>query len=302
MCHMNWRRLRKWSLVACLIAVVGLMAAAWFVGGALVAPANRFVGAPPADFAANTIEIASESGSTLAAWHLPIPDSNSTVILLHPIRGDRRSMLSRARLLRDRGYSTLLVDLQAHGESLGDRITVGYLEKYDVLAAVEYVRSLDPEQKIAIIGSSLGGASALFANPEIDGLVLESVHPSVTEAVHNRIEMRLGPLHHIIAPLLLVQLRSRLGISPSQLCPINQLDKLRCPILIASGDQDLHTTIEETRRMHDAAGDLKQLVVFEGAAHVDLLAYDPERYEKFVLGFIDDHLMPTPPQEAQSAE
>ena len=36
MCHMNWRRLRKWSLVACLIAVVGLMAAA--VLAVLLAP------------------------------------------------------------------------------------------------------------------------------------------------------------------------------------------------------------------------------------------------------------------------
>ena len=287
---MNWRRIRNWLLFSFVIGIGALLVIAWFVGGALVAPANRVVGPPPTDFPALSIQIESDSGATLAGWHLPVPDSNATAILLHPIRGDRRSMLSRAQLLRKHGYSTLLVDLQAHGESEGENITIGHLEKHDVLAAIEYVRSAAPTQKVVIVGSSLGGAATLFARPKVDAIVLESVYPTVSEAVHNRIGMRIGFLHHVVAPLLLIQLNPRLGVSPDELCPIDQLKQIQCPILIATGDCDEHTTIEEARRIFAMANDPKKLVVFNGAKHVDLLAYDQAKYEGEIVGYLNETL------------
>ena len=284
---MNWRRIRKWCAILAGIGIVALLVVAWFVGGALVAPANRTIGKPPTDFPAISVQIQSESGATLAGWHLPIPNSNATAILLHPIRGDRRSMLSRAKLLRAHGYSTLLIDLQAHGESVGQHITLGHLEKHDVNAAVEYVRDLESNQKIAIIGRSLGGAATVFANPEVDVIVLESVYPTVTEAVHNRIRMRMGFLHHVVAPLLLVQLNPRLGISPDQLCPIDGLRQIKCSILIASGDRDEHTTMDETNRIFEIANEPKKLVIFDAAEHVDLLVHDPSKYENEIIGYVN---------------
>lgn len=284
---MNWRQIRKWFSILALTVTLMVLFVAWGVGGRLVAPANRVVGDPPSDFPAVTVQISSESGAELVGWYLPVPDSRATAILLHPIRGDRRSMLSRGKLFRKHGYSTLMIDLQAHGESHGENITIGHLEKLDVHAAVEFVRQRDAAQKIAIIGCSLGGASTVLANPDVEVMVLESIYPTVTEAVHNRVQMRLGPLHHVIAPLLLVQLHPRLGVSAGQLCPIVELSKVHCPVLIASGDQDEHTTIDETRELFEAANELKQLVVFEGAAHIDLLDYSPEKYEDEVVAFVD---------------
>lgn len=287
MAKLNWRRIRKWLAILVCIGIVALVVVAWLVGGVLVAPANRTVGDPPADFPATSVQIQSESGTTVAVWHLTNPDSNATAILVHSIRGDRRSMLSRARLLRKHGYSTLLIDLQAHGESLGKIITMGHLEKHDVLAAIEYVRNHDPNQKIAVIGHSLGGASTVFANPEVDVIVLESVYPTVTEAVHNRVQMRIGFLHHVVAPLLLVQLKPRLSVSPDQLRPIVALQNVQCPVLFASGDRDKHTPIGETNRMFDTSSEPKKLVIFNGALHEDLLAYDPGKYENEIIGYIN---------------
>ena len=289
----DWRRIRLCSLGVFFVVTIGLLATAWLVGSSLIAPANAVVGPPPGDFPAETIEIASDSGATLAAWHLPVHQSTATVILFHAIRQDRRAMVGRARILNHSGYSTLLVDLQAHGESQGDYITAGYLEQNDVLAAVEYVRENSPGQKIGVIGRSLGGASTLFANPTIDVLVIESVYPNLSSAVSNRIKMRLGPLHHFITPLMLMQLNLRLGISPQQLRPVDHIGSVQCPILIASGTDDRHTTLEETRQMYDAALEPKKLVVFEGAGHIDLFAHDPETYTNEIIHFIDANLAPS---------
>ncbi len=137
---MNWRRIRRRLAFLCGLLLVMFCVVVWEVGSSLIAPANRIVGSPPGDLNVVTTSIASESGSSLATWYIPAANSQATVILLHPIRGDRRSMLGRAKLFHESGYAVVMVDFQAHGESPGDHITVGYLERYDVRAAVNYAQ------------------------------------------------------------------------------------------------------------------------------------------------------------------
>ncbi len=288
---MNWRRICRWcrSLLCILLFIVATVT--WFVGSQLVAPANRRVGPPPSDLPVQSLTIPSNSGSQLAAWYIPAPEATATVILVHPIRSDRRAMLSRAKLLFENGFSSLLVDLQAHGESPGENITAGYLERHDVSAAVDFVRNLHPNHKIGIVGWSRGGAAALLASPRrIDALVLEAVYPTITEAVHDRVAIRLGPLHYLLAPVLLVQLQPRLGIAPQQLRPIDHIAHVQTSVLLTAGEIDNHTPLSETNRLYAAAVEPKQLVVFEDAAHSDFLAHDPEKYESFVIEFFDHYL------------
>lgn len=292
---MNRRNLRRWlwGTSAALIAFIGI---SWIAGSMLLAPVNHPLGSPPDDLPMESIRIPSLSGSSIAAWHLPCEGATSTVLLLHGIRANRRSMLARAKVLNKAGYATLLIDFQAHGESPGEYITAGYLERLDVDAAVGFIRSRNPDHKIGVVGCSMGGVATLLASPiEIDALVLESVFPTVAEAVHNRIALRLGPLHHVLAPALLVQLPLRLGISPSQIRPIDKVADVECPVLVASGDLDLHTTLEETQRLYNAAHDPKKLVVFKGATHTDLMHHNPKQYQSEVIDFLDTHLRATQP-------
>jgi fermentation-respiration switch protein FrsA (DUF1100 family) len=89
--------------------------------------------------------------------------------------------------------------------------------------------------------------------------------------------MRLGMPSHILTATLLVQLEPRLGISPAQICPIDHISDVGCPVLIAAGDCDCQTTLPETERLFQTAKQPKQLVIFEGAGHTDLLKHDPNK-------------------------
>lgn len=287
----KWKRaLKRTGIVLAVLLVVGLVTS-YFVAGTLIAASPRSVRVPT-DIPVEPFTVPSKSGSTLAGWHVPGRPGRGVVVLVHGIRGTRASMLPRARILWRNGYSTVLVDLQAHGESRGERITLGHFERHDVRAAVKHARSLHPDEPIAVLGVSLGGASAVLASPlEIDALVLESVFPTVERAIHNRVEHQLGPwLGWLPSKLLLVQLGPRLGVSPGELRPIDFVGGVGCPVFVMSGYDDEHTTREDTALLFAAAGEPKQLWCAPGIGHEDFLVRLGEEYSVRLIRFLDTHM------------
>jgi uncharacterized protein len=287
-------QLRTWLLVLTAVActiLVGTFVACWRLASAELAPVHFVVGEPPSDLPCEPFRLDSRSGAKIAGWYIPVDHARGVVVLAHPIKGSRLNMLERARLFRSSGYAVVMIDLRGHGESTGDSITIGNLERYDVRAAVEFARSRHPGQPIAVNGWSLGGAAALMASPlEIDALILEEVFPTIEEAVQDRTRIRVGPLGPLAAAILVSQLEPRLGIAPDKLRPIEKLASVECPVLLLAGSDDRHTTAAETRRMFDAAREPKECVFFDGAAHVDLQRYDPARYRQATLDFLDAHM------------
>lgn len=285
--------MRRALIAGFIIGIVLALSASYVVGDRLSSPALRLIGLPPSDLEAQTVRIPISSGEYLAGWFSRGNSGSGGVLLLHGVRSDRRQMLERARFLHNEGYSVLLIDLPAHGESGGERITFGAHEGEAVRAALNFVREkIDPQEKMAVIGVSLGAASLVLAKIDqpLNAIVLESMYPTIAEAVANRLELHAGWVARPFARLLLWQLPLRLGISPSELEPIKALAKLRAPILISSGDRDLHTTLAETRRLFQAASEPKELWVVEGAAHVDLYDFSPEAYKTKLSEFLAKHL------------
>lgn len=201
-------------------------------------------------------------------------------------------MLERARFLSRAGYAVLLFDFQAHGESTGQHITFGGLESMDAQAAVDFLHHAVPDEKIGLIGVSMGGAAALLASPKLDvqAFVLEMVYPTISEAVANRLTMRLGKYASVLTPLLTSQLKPRLGVAAQALRPIDKVKDITAPKLFIAGAEDEHTTLEESVRLFDAACEPKQIWIVNGAKHQDLHKAAKEQYEKRVLGFFQQTL------------
>src|SRR5438132_3353192 len=222
------------SAAAAIVAVAGVFAIGW----ALATPVQTHVGKPPEDLGARPVEFKSDSGAIVHGWWCPTTTSRGAVLLLPGIRANRLSMVHRARFLRRAGYSVLLIDFQATGETKGDHITFGWKESRDVLAAINFVRHIDPTARVAIIGSSLGGVAALLATPplKVDGLVLEAVYPTIEIATRNRLENYLGRFGRMLTPLAMKQMQWRLGVSSAQLRPVDHIADVKCPMLIMSGE------------------------------------------------------------------
>lgn len=281
-------------LIAVLVLLGGVLAGALVLGAGewLTRSAARTVGAAPIDLAAQTVRIATQDGGELVGWFARGAPGAGAVLLLHGVRSDRRQMLPRARALHAAGYAVLLVDLQAHGESSGERITFGAREGAGVVAALAFLRHAQPGERIGVIGVSLGAASLVLAHPRPapDAVVLESMYPTLAEAVANRLQTVLGPLGRHLAPLLLWQMPLRLGLHADALRPIDAVARLGAPLLLVSGREDRHTTWQETERIFAAALPPKALWPVEQAAHVDLYAAQAPAYAARVFGFLSVHL------------
>lgn len=222
-------------------ALTALFVSALFIFGWLYShPIQRAVGSPPSDLAAEAVAFPSAGNVIVHGWWCPSAESRGAILLLPGIRADRLSMVGRAQFLHRAGYSVLLIDLRGTGETIGRHITMGWDERDDVEAAVDFIRAKTAQGKIGIIGTSLGAAAALLSMPpvKVDALVLEAVYPTITRATRNRLRSRLGPLEPVTTSLLLSQIHFRLGITADALSPLDHIASANCPVFVIGGAAD----------------------------------------------------------------
>lgn len=284
--------MRRWFLnrmLSCLIAVAIVIIG---IGEVMTGPASTAVESLSSDFPVEPALIPLNADSSVHGWLAHGVRGGGVVLLVHSIRSNRLEMLSRARFLNKQGYGVLLIDLQAHGETPGKRITFGIREAEDVEAAVAFLRKTFPSERIAAIGVSLGAAAIVLAkySLRLDAVVLESLHPTIEEAVENRLKLHLGEYGPVLLPLVLVQLAFYLDVPIDELDPIARMGDLNAPLLLIAGSADKHTKVPETERLFAAARQPKEIWIVPGAGHFNMHSYAGREYEERISDFFDQHL------------
>ena len=275
-----------------LLLFVFFLGISWVYAHRLTRARPSVVPEAPKDFPypVETITLATRDQEQLAGWFVPAEDCQRAIILLHGFGGNRLSMLPRARFFRQQGYAVLLYDARACGNSTGDVITFGYREREDLVAAVRFLKDRGFEQ-IACLGVSQGGATILFAAEKLSDVqcvICESAYDEMTHAVDRRMRRYTGLPGWLAGSAMVPFAEHRLGLSISDIKPVDHIAALKCPIFIISGDQDNRTWPEDTHRLHQAAHEPKELWMIEGAGHEDLFHYPG--YQEKVTSFLQRHL------------
>lgn len=279
-------------IISLIVLVLIGISITYFIGSLLSKPRPSQIGNAPQDFPVENISFKSESGSLIYGWFIAGEANKGGILLMHGVRSNRLQMLNRARFLNQAGYSVLLFDFQAHGESLGENITFGYLESLDAEAGYNYLKSKLNHQSIGVIGVSLGGAAALLGkvSQQADALILESVYPTLEKAVANRLALRLRAIGKYLSPFLTWQTKWRLGFSVDQLKPIEHISQVTGAVFVIAGLEDHHTTAAESQALFSAAKEPKKLWMVESAGHINFDAHQPEKYKATVLKFFNTYL------------
>lgn len=282
----------RWLLIHFLSIIVAIILSLFIVGHLLTGNASTAVGTLTTDFSAEPVQFSFNSAFPVHGWLVYGEPGKGVVLLVHSMRSNRLEMLSRARFLNQQGFSILLIDLQAHGESPGKRITFGAKESQSVEAAVAFLRETFPHERIGAIGVSLGAAAVVLAKPatRLDAVILESLHPTIEEAVENRLKLHFGEHGSLLLPLILFHLSFYLDIPIKDLNPIENINNLNSPLLLISGTSDAHTTLPETERLFAAARDPKEIWIIPGAGHFNMHSYAGRTYENRISAFLFQYL------------
>jgi hypothetical protein len=224
-------------------------------------------------------DLTAKDGQKISAWFIK-RDTSKVVILLAGKGGNRLSLMNRAKLYLDKNYSVVLPDLRGTGNSKADFVTIGYYERYDLLACIDTLQKLHYTQ-IAAHGHSLGAATIAYSFKDFTNysfVILESCYDNIDHAFEHRMQRIHMPLF-LAYPIKLFS-EMRLGIKSSALYPENYMSKIKCPVLFMCGDNEWQIPVTESEKLFNlCTSKNKYFHVFNGATHQDLLRFSPIEYK-----------------------
>lgn len=275
--------------LAVLIAVGLGLGGAWAAGSIMVGPHSSLVPAPAPP--GRVVHLMSSDGVEIAGsyWAGVRPDS-AAILLLHGVDSSRASFARHAAWLSGLGYAVLTIDFRGHGESGPAVRSFGLNEARDAAAGVAFLRRAAPSRRVAVIGTSLGGAAALLGDGgplPVQAMVLQAVYPDLRDAIANRIAQRLGwLLGDLGEPFLSFQSWPRFGVPPGRLAPIDAVRHYPGPVLIIGGEEDRSTPPAETRALYEAAVGPKALWLLPGVGHAEAGSIFTDAYRARVGAFL----------------
>ncbi len=207
-------------------------------------------------------------GVRLAAWCFDPPAgvaARGTVVLGHGYRDDRRQLTVLAPALSARGLRVIAMDFRGHGESGGDRITLGVAESRDVDAAIDTARSLGGP--VGYVGFSMGAAAYLLAGREADAAVLDSPYDTLTEAVGARLDRFFIP--RPVGSGLVRYGALRVEALPDSVRPIDRVPTLMHPTLFVFGARDPWLPAVARQRFRTALAPQSTMEEIPRAGHAD---------------------------------
>lgn len=263
--------------------------ASWLAGSAMVAPRPMAIPDPPPPAEAMTT-VASDGAAVAGSYWPGRSDDSPAVLMLHGVQSNRLQHASTAAWLAARGYAVLAIDFRGHGESARRPRSFGVNEARDAAAALAWLRRRQPARRIAVVGTSMGGAAALLGEDgplDVDALVLQAVYPDIRHAIRNRIAERLGrPIATLLEPLLSFQTRARLGIWPDAISPMTAIAAFKGSVLVIGGGDDRSTPPAESRALAGAVPRLAGLWIVPGLGHAETTGLASDDYRRRIARFL----------------
>jgi uncharacterized protein len=228
-------------------------------------------------------------GLKLSAWQFKKESGKGTVLLFHGHGSSKSKIMDEAMGIYAMGYSVVLTDFRAHGNSGGNTCTIGYDEAIDVKTVYDQIKTTG-EKNIVLWGISLGAATITRAVSEYqiqpDKIILEMPFGSLLEAVKGRVRLMHLP-EQPTASLLTFWGGTEQGFWGFNHSPINYVKNIHCPVLLQWGRLDARVTESETNAIfQNLLVKQKKLVVYETAKHESLLKNEPAKWKREVGAFL----------------
>lgn len=222
-------------------------------------------------------------------------ESHKWAIVVHGYMSSAIYMSRIARCYYEMGYNVLMIDLRSHGKSEGSYIGMGWPDRLDILAWIDYITQIDKDSQIVLHGVSMGAGTVMMASGEdlkenVKAIVEDCGYTSAWE----EFKYQLKSLYKLPSfPIMngadrISKLRA--GYSIKEASAIEQIKKSKTPMLFIHGDEDKFVPYEMMQELYDAAPCEKAMVTIKGAGHAEAGTTDSELYWQSVRSFLDKYI------------
>ena len=240
------------------------------------------------------------NGTRLHAAYIPAPrTSHKVAFLIHGYKDCYAMMLHVGYIYHHLGYNLFLPDLYAHGESEGNHIRMGWLDRLDVMQwahiANAKFRGDSTSTQMVVHGISMGAATAMcLSGMPQPPFVKCYVEDCGFTSVHDEFEHELKQMYGLPAfPILNVgsaMCKMKYGWNFEEASPIQQVKKSHLPMLVIHGTADDFVPTWMAQPIYDAKPSPKQIYMAPGSAHARSLADHREAYTRIITQFTHTYI------------
>eukprot|EP01102_Stenamoeba_stenopodia_P019189 TRINITY_DN716_c0_g1_i1.p1 TRINITY_DN716_c0_g1~~TRINITY_DN716_c0_g1_i1.p1 ORF type:complete len:841 (+),score=171.91 TRINITY_DN716_c0_g1_i1:121-2523(+) len=234
-------------------------------------------------------EIFNEFGLKLQCSHyVPLTKgAGDCIIYLHGSGANRLDSFDSMDVLLAYDISLFCLDLTGAGLSEGKYISLGYHEKNDVKAVLDFLlnnKILQDNHRVGIWGRSMGAATALLYTAQYDSddrsqnkisaLILDSPFASlkrlskevVQNAKVNKVPQSLTKaFSNLGLKLVRKSIKKRAKFDINKLAPIAVVDQCKCPVLFIHAVADTLINPQHSQDLYDKyGGENKKIIKVEG--------------------------------------
>ncbi len=293
----HWKKiLLGLLLVLVLVLTIGLpFALARLVTRAGTRPMDLKLTSTPADYDLDyeSVVFTSTDGVELSGWYMGGADSELVVACGHGLFRSRREVLDRAAFFRKQGFDTLVFDFRRHGESAGERVTLGYHERNDFGGAARFLRERRPDAKVLLYGVSMGAVAALLAASElteVDAVVADSPFLNIEHTVMHHLDLLFGLPRFPFGSSLLLAIELSAGFDRDDFDLEKAVARMgERPVLIVAGEEDRRMSVALQERVFKASvSEASRFRSFPDARHGAAYRMHADAYEAMLMDFVED--------------
>ena len=238
------------------------------------------------------VVIKNRKGKNLHAVEFLNPsNTNMWAICLHGWTNVNREASGYAMEFYRRGFNILIPDLRGHNNSEHKFVTMGWLDRFDVVDWINSIVKSNPKAKIILHGVSMGGATTMMTTgeklPENVVLAIEDCgFVGVKEIFTDRCRRKYHLPPKLVMPQASLVNKIFNGFFFGQASSVKQLKKSKTPTLFIHGDKDDFVKIDNLDPVYNACAAEKEKYIVKGAEHALSSHWFHEEYWQVVDNFL----------------